>query len=256
MRTNLVKQRLLSGATVIGTLLQETRTPAMAQILKQTGFEYFMLDMEHGGYNLESVADLIRVGRLLDLCPLVRVVSGEYDWIARTLDQGAMGLMLPRVESRAQVEHFVACAQYPPLGKRGSAGGAHREYATVAVADFLAASNRETLLIIQIENRPALEQLDDLLTVPGVDVALVGPEDMSIALGIPGDMDHPALEDAMRRVVSACQRHGVVPGVFAASVPQARRWLGLGMRFLLYATDVLLYQEAARQALSQIKDET
>src|SRR5438445_11182135 len=104
MRKNLIKQRLQKGETIIGTMIQEVRTPAIAQILKEVGFDFFMIDMEHGSYSLETAAEILRVGRLLDLCPLVRVASPDYDLIARTLDQGAMGIMLPRVETRAHVE--------------------------------------------------------------------------------------------------------------------------------------------------------
>jgi 2-dehydro-3-deoxyglucarate aldolase/4-hydroxy-2-oxoheptanedioate aldolase len=107
MRRNVVKQRLKRGETVIGTMVQEVRTPAIAQILKAVGFDFFMIDMEHGAYSLETEAEILRVGRLLDLCPLVRVASPDYDLIARTLDQGAMGIMLPRVERREHVEALV-----------------------------------------------------------------------------------------------------------------------------------------------------
>src|SRR5262249_46340581 len=102
MRRNLLKKRLKSGETVYGTMVQEVRTPAIAQILSRVGFDFFMIDMEHGAYSLETAADIIRVARLCDLCPLVRVRSLEYHLIAGALDQGAMGIMLPRVERREQ----------------------------------------------------------------------------------------------------------------------------------------------------------
>lgn len=114
MRRNIVKHKLKRGETVFGTMIQECNTPALAQIFKQAGFDFFMIDREHGPFSLETTAHLLRVGRLLDLCPLVRVASPEYHLIAGPLDHGAMGIMLPRVESRSHVETLVECMKYPP----------------------------------------------------------------------------------------------------------------------------------------------
>src|SRR5437870_1577263 len=138
MRRNLVKQRLKNGEIVIGTMIQEMRTAASAQIMKAAGYDFFMLDMEHGAYSLETAADILRVGRLLDMCPLVRVAGPEYHLITGPLDHGAMGIMLPRVEARAQVEKLVECMKYPPAGKRGCSSDApHSEYVFGPLREFL-----------------------------------------------------------------------------------------------------------------------
>mgnify|MGYP005848379487 CR=1 FL=1 len=255
MRRNLVKQRLLKGETVIGTMVQELRTPAIAQILKQAGFDFFMIDMEHGSYSMETAADIIRVGRLLDMCPLVRVASPEYHLIARPLDQGAMGVMMPRLEARAQVEKLVEAMKYPPAGKRGCSSDApHSEYDFSPLPEWLEANNEDTLVIAQIERKVAIENVDDLLSVPGVDVALIGPEDLSVSLGAPGETGHPLVVDAIEKVIASAQRHGVTPGIHMGSTERLLGWMAKGMRMIMYSSDLGFIMEAGAAGLSRLRE--
>ena len=188
MRRNDLRQRLKRGETVIGTMVQEVRTPSIAQILKQVGFDFFMLDMEHGAFNLETAAEIIRAARLAGIPPLVRVAGPQYELIGRILDQGAIGVMLPRVESRVEVELLVQSIKYPPLGKRGMSSDApHSGYDFKPLAEFVQMNNEDTIAIAQIERKAAIENIDDILSTPGVDVALVGPEDLSVSLGLDED---------------------------------------------------------------------
>jgi 2-keto-3-deoxy-L-rhamnonate aldolase RhmA len=254
MRRNVLKQRLKNGETVFGTMVQEARTPAIAQILSRVGFDFFMIDMEHGSYSLETAADIIRVGRLCDLCPLVRVRSLEYHLIAGALDQGAMGIMLPRVERRDQVETLVETMKYPPQGKRGCSSDApHSEYDFGPLAEFLELNNQDTLVIAQIERKAAIDQIDAILGVPGVDVALIGPEDLSISLGAPGETRGAVVQDAIGQVIAAARRHDVVPGIHMGSVEALRQWMARGMRMLMYSSDLGFLMEASAQGLSQLR---
>jgi 2-dehydro-3-deoxyglucarate aldolase/4-hydroxy-2-oxoheptanedioate aldolase len=254
MRRNTVKQRLLNGETVIGTMIQEMRVPAIAQIVKAAGYDFFMLDMEHGAYSLETAADILRVGRLLDLCPLVRVASPEYDLIARPLDHGAMGVMMPRIETRDQVERFIEAMKYPPQGKRGCSSDApHAEYDFGPLPEFLATNNLDTLAIAQIERKVAIERLDDLLSVPGVDAALIGPEDLSVSLGVPGEISHPAVVEAIETVIAAAHRHNVVPGIHMGSVEKLQGWMAKGMRLIMYWSDLGFLLEAGAAGLAQLR---
>ena len=254
MRRNITKQRLQTGETVIGTMIQEVRTPAIAQILKQIGFDFFMIDMEHGSYSLETAADIIRVGRLLDMCPFVRVRSPEYHLIAGPLDHGAMGVMLPRVENREHVETLVKSMKYPPLGKRGCSSDApHAEYDFGPLTEFIEINNQDTLVIAQIERKVAIENIDDLLSVPGVDVAFVGPEDLSVSMGIPGETGHPLIEEAVETVIAAAQRHNVVPGIHIFDVADLESWVGKGMRFYMYSSDLSFIMEAGAAGLGQFR---
>jgi len=136
MIENKVKRALMNGGTCVGTMITDARTPAIAQVLANAGFNYFILDTEHGAFSMETVADLMLLSRLVGIAPFVRVPDGEYPWIARTLDAGALGIMLPRVRTRAQVEAFVRYAKYPPLGERGMAAGrGHTQYRGMKLAE-------------------------------------------------------------------------------------------------------------------------
>ena len=254
MRRNVIKQRLANGDRIVGTMIQEVRTPAMAQILKQVGFDFFMIDTEHGAFDLETVAETIRVGRILDMCPLVRVTSPEYHLIARVLDQGAMGIMMPRIETRDQVETLVESMKYPPVGKRGCSSDApHSEYSFGPLAEFIEVNNQDTMVVAQIERKVAVEHIDELLSVPGVDVALIGPEDLSVSMGVPGESGHPSVVEAIEAVIQAAKRHGVAPGIHMGSVGPLRDWLAKGMRMIMYSSDLGFLMDAAAAGLEELR---
>jgi len=254
VRRNHVKAKLKNGETVIGTMIQEMRVASSAQIVKAAGYDFFMIDMEHGSYSLETAADILRVGRLLDLCPLVRVHSPEYHLITGPLDHGAMGIMLPRVESRAHVEYLVECVKYPPVGKRGCSSDApHSEYVFGPLDEFLETNNQDTLVIAQIERRIAVEKIDEILSVPGVDVALVGPEDLSVSLGVPGQTSHPLVVEAIDEVIAAAARHNVVSGIHMGSVEPLRGWMAKGMRMIMYSSDLGFLLEAGAAGVAGLR---
>ena len=152
MRTNAVKQKLDAGEVVIGTMIDEVRSPAIAQILAVAGFDFFFIDMEHGAYDLPTASDIMKAARLAGIVPLVRVPDFRHFPKGRIMDSGALGLMVPRVETREQVEEMVAEIKYPPLGRRGAfVSGANNDYCPQPLAAFIEEANRETLVIVQIE---------------------------------------------------------------------------------------------------------
>lgn len=253
MRDNLVKQALQRGETVIGSMATETRSPAIALLFANAGFDFFFIDMEHGSYDMTTVADIIKVARLAGICPIVRVPDPEYHLMSRPLDAGAQGLMIPRVETRGVVEHIVSCVRYPPEGVRGcSISRGHNEYAGAPLAEFTEQANENVLIVLQIERRRAVEDIDDLLSVPGVDVALIGPQDLSVSLGTM-DTQHPETEAAIQTVVDAAQRHGVATGIHSRDIEVLRRWQQRGMRMLTYSTDTDFISQGARAAVEALR---
>ena len=239
MRRSDLKKRLKNGERVIGTMVQEVRTPAIAQILKQVGFDFFMLDMEHGNFNLETAAEIIRVARLVDIAPLVRVGGPQYELIARILDQGAVGVMVPRVETRADVEILVQSMRYPPVGRRGMSSDApHSQYDFRPLPEFIEINNEDTIAIAQIERKVAIENIDDLLSVPGLDAALVGPEDLSVSLGVAGQGDSTQVVTAVEKMMDSAKRHGVVSAIHMGSIELLQGWLAKGMNMVMYASDL------------------
>ncbi len=256
MRENKVKRALQRGETVIGTMITEVRNPAIAQILAVAGFDFMFIDMEHGSYNMETVADTIQAARLAGICPLVRVTNPEYHLMARPLDAGAQGLMIPRVETVEQVEHIVASTKYPPRGLRGcSVLRGHSDYQREKVKDFIERMDAENLVILQIEGKRAIESIDDLVSVPGVDAAVIGPNDLSISLGVPGQMDHPLLRESIDRVIDACRRRGVASGIHIGNMEALKGWMRKGMRFIAYSTEVSFILGAGKAAVDELRAE-
>jgi 2-keto-3-deoxy-L-rhamnonate aldolase RhmA len=254
MKANDTKRALKAGKTVFGTMIAEVRTPMIANVLAEVGFDYMFIDTEHGPYNLAEVHDIVRVARLAGITPLVRVPDPEYFLISRPLDLGAQGIMVPRVETREQVELIVQSAKFPPVGKRGcSQMKGHSDYHKEPLNDFVRQSNEENMVILQIERERAINNIDDLLSVSGVDVALIGPNDLSISLGIPGEMDHPLLRDSIQKVVDSCERHGLVSGIHISSLDALQYWMRQGMRMITWNSPLGMIMSSAQDALRTLK---
>lgn len=254
MKPNALCQRLRQGQPVYGTMIQDQRSPTAAQVLAQVGYDFLFVDMEHGPLNLETVADLVRVIRLAGATPLVRVPDAEYHWIARILDLGARGLMIPRVETRAQVEQIVECALYPPLGARGcSVDKGHNDFLSQEAWSFTEEANRENLIILQIERQRAVEDIGDLLSVPGVGAALIGPNDLTLSLGIRGDDMLAALEEPIQHVLDACLARGIPCGIHIGNLEWLAEWQRRGMRLLCYSSDIKFLRQAAGEGLRWLK---
>src|SRR5579872_4752003 len=198
MRTNPVKHALAAGKAVFGSEISRLRSPEIARLYAAAGFDFIFIDMEHSAFGLETVGDIIAMARISGIVPIVRVPQAEYAFVARVLDQGAQGIIVPRVNDAQTVRAIVSWMRYPPEGIRGFADTAPQtDHQRVRVDDFIKANNCETLCIIQIERRQALENLDEMLAVPGVDVACLGCMDLSIDLGVPGQVEHPAMVAAI-----------------------------------------------------------
>jgi 2-keto-3-deoxy-L-rhamnonate aldolase RhmA len=254
MRKNKTKRRLREGETVIGTWLEELRSPAVAQLLAAAGLDFLLIDMEHGPYNLETVADIVRMARQEEITPIVRVPDLSWERVGRVLDAGAQGLMLPRVERPEQVEDFVAYLKYPPAGRRGMAYGlGNTDFQWVTPQEYINFINEEILVIIQIENTQAVANLDALAAVPGVDVFFIGPEDLSISLGLAGQYDHPRLLETIDHIIAAAKRHSFIPGM-PTSQPESLPALGQrGVRFITYASDLEFIYNGALQGVQALR---
>jgi len=253
MIENRLKRLLTSGGTAIGTMVCDTRTPAIAQALAVAGFDFFILDTEHGSYSLETVADMMGVARLAGITPIVRVPDYTYPFIARTMDAGALGVMVPRVRTRAQVEQVVCSVKYPPLGERGMSNGrTNTGYWPMGMREYVARANEETMVIVQVETREAVEDIDGILALPGVDAALMGPADLSASLGVM-DTAHPKVVEYIQRVVEAAQRRGLPSGTHVLDVQTLKTWRDKGMRLLLYSYDFGLIMSGGAAAIGELR---
>jgi len=254
MRTNSVKSSLQRGGIALGTMVFEFNTTGIARIAAAAGAEFAVFDMEHTGWTLETIRMLIATARCTTMIPMVRIPATEYHFVARTLDVGAMGIMVPMVESAEQAQRIVQFAKYPPVGRRGAAFGvSHDDYTGGDIVAKMESSNQETLLIAQIETAQGLRSVDEIAAVSGIDVLWIGHFDLTNSLGIPGRFDHPQYLSGVEKVVEACRRHNKVAAFMPSDVPTAQAYLQQGFRMLAYGGDLWLYQAALQQGLAALK---
>ncbi len=253
LKTNRVKEALKRGEPMLGTMMSEVRSPGFIWMLANVGFDYVFIDMEHGTYDLSTVSDMIKVARLAGIVPLVRVPDLAYNLVAAALDAGAMGIMLPRVETRDQAEKLVSFMKYPPMGVRGGTSGrGHTDYANAGPQELVRHMNENTLVILQIERKRAIENLDELFSVPGVDVGLMGPFDLTISLEQESPND-PAVNEATQKVVDAGKRHNVATGTHVADPSVVLSWYERGMTMLTCNSDLGFFNVGAQQTLSALR---
>lgn len=256
MRDNAVKEKLAAGGHALGSMVFEFLTPAMPRILKNAGAEFALYCMEHTGAGFEALKPQFALCRALGIVPLVRVPATEYDFIARALDCGALGVMVPLVGSAEQARFIVESTRYPPQGRRGAAFGfAHDDFEGGDVAGKIAMIHARTLVIAMIETREGLENVEAIAAVPGVDVLWLGHFDLTNFLGIPGQFSHPAYRQALERIVAAASTHGKAAGYMAADARLGREYRAHGFRMIATGTDQGILQEAIRGTLEAMRAE-
>lgn len=250
-----LRQRVLAGETVLGSMMFELYGPGVPQLLVNAGAEYVIYDMEHTGTSFETIKAQISHCRSLPIAPMARVPRGEYHFLARALDIGCHGVMIPMVESEDEARAIVEATHYPPRGRRGAAFGfAHDDYAAGDPKAKMRAADARTLVIAQIETERGLEHVEAIAAVEGIDVLWVGHFDLTNFLGIPGQFDNPTYLKALERIVAAGRRNKKGLGFMAASADWARQYKKLGFNMLAAGPDQALLEAGVRGILSSIRD--
>lgn len=242
---NLLKDRLRSSQDpCFGTWISSASLLCL-DALKGAGFEWFMIDTEHSPVNPETLAAMLAVLGMGGPTPLVRVGDVNQYLVKQALDAGAHGVLLPLVSTEAQARAAVAFAKYPPDGVRGAAAAAASRYGT-ELASYLRTANAETLVGVQIETKQALDNLDAIAAVNGVDILFVGPQDLTLSLGLLDDRRNPRMREAMGAVVNACEEHGKIPGTLVIDPEEKRMAVDLGFRFISLASDIRFLLDGAK----------
>jgi len=254
MRVNLTRERLAKGETGFGCGLQVYRSAEICRAFAAAGFDYVFIDMEHGSYDLETVQDMIKVSLDSGITPIVRVAELLYSLVCRLLDAGAQGIILPRVEDPKVLEEAVGWMRFPPVGTRGyGVNPTMIGYEARSFPEIIEHLNLNTVSVVQFETVTAMERADELLSVRGTDIAMVGPADLSISLGIPGQFDHPLLVSTVDRLIEKCVKHHVVPGIQTRSTAMAKFWAERGMRFVGASAEHGLLLEKARETVAVLQ---
>lgn len=248
---NPARERLEAGELSLGVGLRLSKSVEIAKAMRTAGYDWLFIDLEHNAFSIDTAAQIATAALDTGVAPLVRVPNGEYALATRLLDNGAMGVVMPHVETAEEAREVVARLKYPPVGHRSvSSAMAQLDFRPVGVGEAAEAVNAAMLLAVMLESPAAIDNADAIAAVDGIDVVMIGTNDLCAEMGIPGQFGHERVTDAYTRVVAACAGHGKwagMGGVYAEDLMP--RYIGLGVRFVLCGTDLsFLIAGAGRRA--------
>ena len=243
MRQNHLRERLQNDEVVIG-VFQAFESPNLTEMFGYAEFDFIVFDNEHGNMSPYACENSIRAAECGNMVPIIRIPDCTRENVLKSLDRGAMGIIVPMVSTREQAEKVVELSRYYPEGKRGlalstRAGGYGKRH---SVSDHIMIANNENLVVVQIETGESLENLDEILSVDGIDIFFIGPSDLSQSLGMPGQTSAPDLVDKVKKALNRIAASGKTAGIFAANTEDAKMWIGSGARFVAFGAPALLYK--------------
>ena len=246
------RQRLHQGDVLLGQMVLELFTPGIGPMLAACGLDFVIFDMEHGRCDLALLAEMVASCRGSEIVPIARVPDLGYAPLSRPLDIGARGVMVPRVETRQQAEDIVSQLKYAPQGRRGVAMGIAHDLYQAGDAGFFARANEEIAVLLLLETEKAFQNLEEIVSVPGVDVAWMGHYDLTVSMGIAAQFEHPRFLAAMDELVAVCRRHDVAPGFLPATPEAAAHWIDKGFRVISLGSDVGVFLDGVRKFRAQL----
>ncbi|MFN7921101.1 MAG: aldolase/citrate lyase family protein [Bryobacteraceae bacterium] len=254
MKDNRLKRIVAQGGVPVGHMVWEFGTRGIAKILESADLDFVLIDMEHSEFDTERVADLCAWFKATDIAPFVRVPSCLYHFMARVMDGGALGVMIPNLETPEQARLAVDSVKYAPMGKRGvGLGSAHTDYIGPDPAAYFQRSNENTTIIAQVESPIGVANLDAIAATPGIDILWVGHFDLSQAMGIPAQFQHPDFLAAMDKVIATARKHGKLAGIQPGSMEQADQWIKMGFNVISWKADSALFGGALRSEVGALR---
>jgi 2-keto-3-deoxy-L-rhamnonate aldolase RhmA len=254
LQANKVKEMLRAGKPVFGTSLTDCLDPETAVLLQAAGADFFFVDTEHSPANYAQIQALCRAARAAGIVPMVRVTENRSYLITRTLDVGAMGIIVPRVHSPQEAQEAVSFSKFAPSGRRGfGLRSIITDFQWTDARQEMDSANRETFMVLQIESKEGLSRVEEIASTTGVDALMIGPYDLSISMGIAEDFQNPAFWNAVDRVVKACSQAEIAAGIQFGNMSLLRESQRRGARFLLYSNDVSVLFDGYKSAMAELK---
>ncbi len=249
-----LKAKTRAGGVVYGTMLSAARNPRWATTVAGLGLDYVIVDSEHAPRGRTEIADLLAGLNSVDIVPIVRVPIPSSHYITMALDAGAQGILAPYCETVDEVREVVGATKWRPLkGELVRRVVEQGEFPSDASREYLERRNRNSVCIVGIESVPAMEALDDIVAIEGVDAIFVGPNDLSISLGVPDQYDHPEYEAALRTIIATCQARNVPVLIHHQTTALSQKWLREGARFVLHCTETRAVHNAFRADFAAIR---
>ncbi|MEO6022632.1 MAG: aldolase/citrate lyase family protein, partial [Burkholderiales bacterium] len=249
-------EKLQAGELALGIGLRQARTVDIAHIAKTCGFDWLFIDMEHNSMDVDAAAQICAGALTAGVTPIIRVPGHESYHATRLLDAGAMGIVVPHVSTAAEATHVANACRFPPAGHRSIPGLLPQVgFESLPLADVVLAINRETLLVVMIETKEGLENVDAIAAVPGIDVLLVGCNDLAAELGVTGQLGHAKIAAAIDTVCAACVKHGKYPGVGGVYDDALMKfYIQKGARFILSGSDLAFLIAGAKARTGMLRD--
>jgi 4-hydroxy-2-oxoheptanedioate aldolase len=251
MFKNKLKEKLKNGKPAIGTFIM-CNCPELVEIVGLSGYDFVVIDTEHGPLSIESTINLIRAAEIKGITPITRVTESSDSTILRSLDVGAHGIQVPQVNDATTAQRVAKASKYSPLGTRGAAMTRAGEYGTVNPMEYFTTENEETLVVVHCENKEGLNNLESIAKIPEIDVIFLGPFDMSQSLGVPGQIYHPLVEEAAEKVLKITKAAGKAAGIFVTDGEQAKKRIEQGFQYITINMDVTLFAMACKNEISKI----
>ena len=253
---NVTKQKLSSGQLVLGMGVRQARTVDIATVAGTCGFDWLFIDTEHNSMDVDVACQIAMGALATGITPIVRVPGHEHYHAARALDNGALGIVVPHVDTAEEALRVANACKYPPLGHRSIAGNQPMlRFETLPAAEATRRANDETLIVVMLETPTAIENAEAIAAVKGIDLLMIGTNDLCAEMGIHGQYGDPRVSDAYKKVIAACRKHGKFPGMGGVYEPKLmEQFIGYGMRFVLSGHDLSFLMSGARERVKVLRN--
>ncbi len=247
-----LREKLEAGNPVIGSFVKITDA-AVVEIMGRAGFDFAIIDMEHGPITVETAQNSVRAAELSGISPIIRISQNDPVEILRCLDIGAEGVEVPQIRNAEDAETMASAARFHPRGDRGvcryvRAAG----YSSIDRHEHFQMSNERTITIAHLEGLEAVKNLDEIMAVDGVDILFIGPYDLSQSVGFPGEVTHPAVLEQMEKVITKAKAAGKLVGTFADDISSAKRWMDAGVMYIAISVDVGIFYDACSNIVTSL----
>jgi len=252
---NIAKERILKNELCLGVGLRQTRTADIGKIMSTCGYDWLFIDMEHNSMDIDIASQISVAAQDAGITPIVRVPDFAHHHATRVLDCGAMGIVFPHVDDATTAQRLVSNCLYPPNGHRSMTGVLPQlDFKQKPIAEVAKLINDNMLIVIMLESPEAISNVDSIAAVEGVDVILIGTNDLCMEMGIPGDYNNPKVKEAYSKVIEACKKYGKTPGMGGVYNEELMsEYIGMGMKFILSGSDLSFMMQSASQRSNKLR---
>ena len=252
---NIAKEKILNNELCLGVGLRQSRTVDIGKIMATSGYDWLFIDMEHNSMDIDIASQISVAAQDAGITPIVRVPDFAHHHATRVLDCGAMGVVFPHVDNADIAKKLVSYCLYPPKGHRSMTGVLPQlDFKQQPIAEVASTINKNMLIVIMLESPEAIDNVDSIAAIDGVDVVLIGTNDLCMEMGIPGDYSNPKIKDAYIKVIEACKKYGKTPGMGGVYNEELMsEYIKMGMRFILSGSDLSFMMQTASQRSNKLR---